>query len=56
MMFLDSGANYKKKLDICKSCESYNNVTTACKECGCLMLFNARLSGNNCPLNKHSVD
>ena len=53
MAFLELGANYTKKLNICKSCERYNAATSICKECGCLMVFKARLSGNTCPLKKH---
>ena len=43
------------KLDICKTCEKYNAVTTQCKECGCFMPVKTWIKGNTCPLGKHDI-
>jgi hypothetical protein len=46
-----------KRLDICKTCDRFINITSQCKECGCIMTAKAKLPHAFCPLHKwDSVD
>lgn len=38
---------YKKRLDICKECDSLINGT--CRECGCFVEMRAAVKNNYCP-------
>lgn len=40
------------RLNICKTCPSFINMTTQCKECGCIMKAKAMLVNAECPLKK----
>lgn len=46
----------KERLLICRECDKYNDTTTQCKECGCVMLFKTFLPNSTCPLNKWGAD
>lgn len=43
---------YSERLDICKSCEKYDEKETKCFECGCYLPIKARFILDDCPLNK----
>ena len=47
-------AEYKKRIDICRSCPSMKG--SVCKECGCLMTIKARMATTKCPLGKWQND
>jgi hypothetical protein len=40
------------RMDICETCDSYNEITTQCKECGCFMAVKTMLKSSSCPLKK----
>lgn len=42
LTFVDKETS-KNRLDICKSCEFYNNLLGQCKKCGCFMPFKTKL-------------
>jgi len=42
----------EKRLDICKSCDRFNQLTKQCKECGCVMPAKVLLSNAECPIGK----
>lgn len=48
--------NYKKRLNICFNCPSYQPNYKKCKECGCFLLIKAAAKIFKCPLNKWPVD
>lgn len=48
--------NYKKRLNICFNCPSYQPSYKKCKECGCFLLIKAAAKIFKCPLNKRPVD
>ena len=41
-----------KRLDICRSCEFFNNLTKQCKHCGCMMPIKAKMKESACPVGK----
>jgi hypothetical protein len=43
---------FKRKIDICKSCDKLSSKHMRCKECGCFLRLKARLKGFGCPLDK----
>jgi hypothetical protein len=43
---------YKKRMEICKSCEFLFKPTTQCKKCGCLMNLKTKLPHATCPVGK----
>ena len=46
---------YKKRLQICRDCEFYNNdnpQNPKCNECGCFLLVKASWASEACPLQK----
>ena len=40
------------RMEICKACESYNDFTRRCGECGCFMEAKTLWPGSEFPLNK----
>ena len=40
------------RLDICRSCEFFNNLTKQCKQCGCMMHLKAKMKESSCPVGK----
>ena len=38
-----------KRLNICKSCEFFNNENNRCSICGCYMTAKTKLNSSNCP-------
>lgn len=46
----------KERLQICKTCEKYDSITTSCKECGCILLIKTMLRFSECPLKKWGKD
>jgi hypothetical protein len=49
--FVDSAVS-KKRYDICQLCENFNNLTTQCKECNCIMILKTKIQSATCPINK----
>jgi len=43
---------YNQRLEICKSCEWYDETQNRCKECGCWLEQKARWSLDSCPQDK----
>ena len=43
---------FKKGMQICFECPSYNPTLKQCKECGCFLFIKAFLTTQKCPLNK----
>ena len=41
-----------ERLNICKECPAYNNLTHQCSECGCIMNLKVKLPNAECPLAK----
>lgn len=42
----------EKRLDICKTCDMYNQITTQCRKCGCFMAAKSLMQDASCPLGK----
>jgi hypothetical protein len=42
----------KSRLDICKACPEFLNLTHQCKKCGCLMNLKVKLQDSGCPIGK----
>lgn len=40
------------RLNICKKCENYINLTTTCKLCGCFMIIKTKIDSASCPIGK----
>jgi len=51
-MFQVNKEMYKRRLNICVKCESYNDTLNQCKECGCFLILKAFMNNSTCPLNK----
>ena len=47
--FFVENKTYKERLNICRSCEHYFNLTGNCKVCGCFMRVKASISVMECP-------
>ena len=47
---------YETRLNLCKSCESFNELENRCEECGCYMPGKAKVIFESCPLKKWDVD
>ena len=47
--FFVENKTYKERLNICRSCEHYFNLTGNCKVCGCFMRVKASISFQECP-------
>lgn len=42
----------KKRLEICRECPEYNNLTKQCSQCKCFMPAKTWLENAFCPLRK----
>ena len=42
----------RRRMDICRSCDRFNNTTKLCKECGCFMPAKTKLPNEACPIGK----
>lgn len=43
---------YTARLDICKACDKFKELTQRCSLCGCFMTMKTRLEGATCPIGK----
>ena len=41
-----------KRMDLCRSCEHFINMTSQCSQCGCYMPAKTTLSNAECPVGK----
>mgnify|MGYP003346840499 CR=1 FL=1 len=41
-----------QRMEVCKSCEKYDETQNRCVECGCFLEHKTRFSLDSCPLNK----
>lgn len=44
------------RLNICKTCEHYNDSLIKCNSCGCFLLIKAAWASEDCPLKKWDSD
>jgi hypothetical protein len=51
-MFQVDKEMYKRRLNVCVKCESYNDTLNQCKECGCFLILKAFMKSSTCPLSK----
>jgi hypothetical protein len=51
-----SDETFNKRLDICKTCDKYDEMQQRCVECGCFLNEKATLSFEKCPLGKWEED
>jgi hypothetical protein len=47
-----SEADAKHRLDICKSCEFFDEGPQRCRKCGCFMAVKTYLKAEKCPIGK----
>lgn len=47
---------YAERINICKSCDRYDESENRCRECGCFLAAKAKIILQGCPLNKWSAD
>jgi len=40
------------RLEVCKSCDMFDEENSKCKECGCFMKYKTLLPWAKCPLDK----
>jgi len=46
----------EKRMEICKSCDRFQDTVKICKECGCFMPIKVKFIASECPLGKwHSL-
>tara|TARA_Y100000004_G_C8652071_1_gene301559 strand:- start:132 stop:467 length:336 start_codon:yes stop_codon:yes gene_type:complete len=41
-----------ERMEICRTCPSWNESSNRCRECGCQMRVKTTLTSSKCPLNK----
>jgi ribosomal protein L32 len=46
----------QKRLEVCKSCEQYDQENVVCNECGCFLNYKVQFASNDCPLKKWEVN
>lgn len=51
-IFDDRFAISKKRLEVCSTCDEYDQEWKKCHKCGCFMEFKSLLPNAECPLNK----
>lgn len=42
----------EQRLEICKGCPEFMQITSQCKKCGCFMNLKTRLEAAHCPIGK----
>lgn len=42
----------EERINICKSCEEFNDITKTCKKCGCFMPTKTTITRARCPIGK----
>ena len=47
-----SKETYKKRLNVCIACDSYDPAFNRCKDCGCFLILKAILKATKCPQGK----
>lgn len=47
---------YNERLQICKSCEKFDEEQNRCFECGCYLPVKAKFILDDCPLNKWTFE
>lgn len=43
---------FDQRMEICKSCDKFKQLTQRCSLCGCFMNMKTRLEGAYCPIGK----
>lgn len=43
---------YDARMEICRSCDKFKQLSQRCSLCGCFMTMKSRLEGANCPIGK----
>lgn len=41
-----------QRMEVCRSCEKYDETQNRCKECGCFLEHKTKFSLDSCPLDK----
>ena len=41
-----------KRMEVCRQCDKFNEITSQCAECGCFMDYKTLLPYVSCPLGK----
>ena len=49
---LVSKSKYKERMDICKQCNFFMNLTKQCKQCFCFLPIKAKVQIATCPEGK----
>jgi len=47
---------FEQRFKTCKECDRYIEEETECRECGCNVIFKAKVIFDSCPLKKWSAD
>lgn len=42
----------QERLEVCKSCDRFDEENSRCNECGCFMKYKTLLPWSKCPLDK----
>lgn len=45
-----------KRLEVCKTCEFYEDSLIRCKQCGCFLLIKTGWASEDCPLQKWNTE
>jgi hypothetical protein len=43
---------FDKRMEICKACPEFIQLTKQCKKCGCFMSLKAKMTNSTCPIDK----
>ena len=46
----------EKRLNICRSCDRFNDKNISCSECGCYLQIKTSWASEKCPLDKWGVE
>ena len=49
---LENTSYAKKRYEICKKCEKFNNAIKVCGECLCFMPIKVQIERKSCPIGK----
>lgn len=52
MSILIDSELYKKRLQVCKTCEHFIKISQQCKICMCIMPLKAKIKSSTCPKGK----